>query len=525
MVSTPTLRPFDPGHPPGESQPDNQPVARVKGGRSWWLHLAPLALLGVLLSWAVTSPVGSSPDDDYHLSSIWCAGGERSGACEIDPDDAGVLLVPESVGFAHECFAFDAEVTANCSEGLSANVVPTDRVNNVQGVYPGGFYRVMGLLVGPDEVRSVLAMRVLNALIAVVLLALALRVLTPGIRSALLVVVVVLYIPVGLFIIPSTNPSSWTLTGITYLWAFALALAHRRNWRSRRTWVLAAATIVSAALAIGSRVDAAAYVSLVIAVVLLLTGYQRIRRAWITAAVLVVIAAFGFVQFATFGTPGSGEIGGMGGTQPGAGLLLTNIVFLPVYLSGAVGGMAIGWNDTPLPPMVFVFGVLVLGALAYRGLQQLSARKSTASVVALAAVVAVPLLFLQLEGLGVGEVVQARYLLPLMVLLFATLSLPVTYAKPSAPGLPLPRAAAWTIGVAMAATASISLWVNAHRYAAGSTRGLFDLDLQMDWTGLLPIPLPVVVALGVVASIAYVAAAVVSVHRDAVRPQLPRLGG
>ena len=242
-------------------------------------------------------------------------------------------------------------------------------------------------------------------------------------------------------------------------------------------------------------------------------------------AVLVVSAVIGLVQFATFGTPGSGEIGGMGGTQPGAGLLLTNIVFLPVYLSGAVGGMAIGWNDTALPPMVFVFGILALGALAYRGLQQLSMRKSAASLVALTALVAVPLVFLQREGLGVGEVVQARYLLPLMVVLFATLSLPTTYAKTSAPGLPLPRAAAWTLGVAMAATASISLWVNAHRYAAGSTRGLFDLDLQMDWTGLLPVPLPAVVALGVAATIAYVAAAVVLVYRDARRSQLPRVGG
>jgi hypothetical protein len=132
-------------------------VARTGNYRSWWLFLTPLALLVVLLAWAVTSPVGSSPDDDYHLSSIWCAGGERSGTCEIDPGDAGVRLVPESVGFAHECFAYDATVTADCSEDLSANVAPTDRVNNVQGLYPGGFYQVMGLLVGPDEMRSVLA--------------------------------------------------------------------------------------------------------------------------------------------------------------------------------------------------------------------------------------------------------------------------------------------------------------------------------------------------------------------------------
>ena len=467
-----------------------------------------------LFAWAVTSPVGSSPDDDYHLSSIWCAGGERDGVCEIDSELSDIRLVPESVGFAHECFAYDATVTAACTEDLSDQVVATDRVNNVQGLYPGTFYSVMGLFVGPDEQRSVLIMRVVNVLIAVSLLALALRVLSPAIRSALVIVVVVVYVPLGLFIIPSTNPSSWTLTGITFLWAFGLALARRTDWRSRRTWVLAAATITSAVLAIGSRVDAAAYVGVVVVVVLSLTGPRRARKAWVASSLLVAIMLAGLIRFTTFGAPGSGVSGGMGGTEPGVGLLLTNIVYLPVYLSGAVGSMALGWNDTALPPMVFVFGVLVLGALTYRGVQVLPARKLVASLLALAALVLVPLVFLQREGLGVGEVVQARYVLPLIVVLFATLSVSIPYWQVKRPGLPMARAGAWLIGVAMAATASVSLWVHAHRYAAGSTRGLFDIDLELEWTGLLAVPLPLVVAGGVIATIVYVAAAMVGVYRD-----------
>jgi len=258
----------------------------------------------------------------------------------------------------------------------------------------------------------------------------------------------------------------------------------------------------------------------VVAVVLVLTGLLRARRSWIATTLLAVIALIGLAQFATFGAPGSGVSGGMGGTEPGAGLLATNVVYLPVYLSGAVGGKALGWNDTALPPMVFVFGLLVLGALAYRGIQSLSGRKIAATLLALAAMVAVPLVFLQREGLGVGEVVQARYLLPLMVLFFATVSLPTAFAKARAGGLPLPRPAAWSIGVLMAATASVSLWVHAHRYAAGSTRGLFDIDLQMDWTGLLAIPLPLVVAVGVVASVGYVLAATTIVYRDGTRARL-----
>lgn len=490
----------------------------MRGATTHWRMFLPVAFFLTLVAWALTSPVGSSPDDDYHLSSIWCAGGEHQGVCQEDPSNPVAYLVPESVGFAHECFAFDASVTAACTVNLPDTLVSTERVNNSAGLYPTLFYRTMNTLVGPDEQRSVLMMRLLNAAIAAGLLALAMRVLTPAVRSAVVVVVLVIYVPLGLFVIPSTNPSSWTVAGITFLWAFGLAFAHRTSWRTRRTWVLLLATVASAVLALGSRVDAAAYVALVVSVIFVLTGVRRMRKAWISSIVLALTALVGLVQFATFGTPGSGEIGGMGGTQPGVGLLLTNIVYLPMYLSGAVGAMALGWNDTALPPLVFIFGVLAMGALVYRGLTGMCQRAAWASLLALAALVSIPLAFLQREGLGVGEVVQARYLLPVIVVLFATISLAIPYGKSTNPGLPLARGFAWILAVSMAASAGLSLWVNAHRYASGSARGLFDIDLEMEWTGFVSLPLTGVVALGVIATIIYVAAGSIGVYLDGSRP-------
>jgi len=484
---------------------------------SWtraWRMVLPAALLIVFASWAATSPVGSSPDDDYHLSSIWCAGGERSGVCESDSDDSSLRLIPQSVSFAHECFAYDASITADCTDVLSDGLVATERVNNVQGLYPTLFYRTMHVFVGEDPQRSVLVMRMFNAVLFVALLTLALWMLTPAIRSALVGTVLVVFIPLGLFIIPSTNPSSWTVTGLTMLWAFGLALAQRRSWRSPRTWSLAAFAGLSALLAIGSRVDASAFVALVVVVVVLLTGIRRARASWISIVVLLVFATVGLTQYATFGTPGSGFTGGMGGTEPGTGLLLTNMVYLPVYLSGAVGGMALGWNDTALPPMVFVFGLLSLGALLARGLEHVPRSKATALAVSLAALVVVPLVFLQREGLAVGEVVQARYLLPLIIVLVLTLSLAIPYGSSRDQGIGLSRALAWSLGLGLGASAGVALWVNAHRYAAGIERGLFDIDLVLDWTGLTALPLPVMVGIGVLASITYVTAAVIGMRND-----------
>ena len=180
------------------------------------------------------------------------------------------------------------------------------------------------------------------------------------------------------------------MTGVVFVWAFGLALAQRTSWRSQRTWLLAVATCLSAFLAIGSRVDASAFVALAVIVVFVLTGWTKARASWISFVVLLVLATIGLIQFATFGTPGSGVSGGMGGTEPDLGLFLTNIVYLPVYWSGAVGGMALGWNDTALPPLVFVFGVLSIGALRARGLQDVPRSKGIELLVSLGAVVAVP---------------------------------------------------------------------------------------------------------------------------------------
>ena len=499
---------------------DNAPVsdrqvAETRGWLRWWRVVLPLALLIVFGSWAVTSPVGSSPDDDYHLASIWCVGGERSGVCGVVADEPQALAAPESVVVANVCFAFEPAVTAACAEGLTDTLVPAVRVNNREGLYPSSFYRVMHVFVGEDPQRSVLMMRLFNAIVFVSLLSLALTLLTPAIRSAVTVVTAVVLVPLGLFIIPSTNPSSWTVTGLVFLWAFGLALAQRTSWRSRQTWLLAVATCVSAFLAIGSRVDASAFVALVVVVALVLTGWTKARASWISIVVLLVLATIGLVQFATFGIPGGDVSGRMGGEEPGAGLFLSNVINLPAYLAGAVGAWPLGWNDTYMPSMVVVFGLLSIGALMARGLQDVPRSKGTALLVSLAAVVAVPMVFMQREGLGVGEVVQARYLLPLILVLVLTLSLRVPFRQATDGGLPLPRALAWVIGVGVASAAGISLWVNAHRYAAGNERGLFDIDLVLEWTGLVPIPLPLTVGAGVVASAVFVAAALIGVRADA----------
>jgi hypothetical protein len=483
--------------------------------RRWaWLWL-PVAFFLLCAGWALTSPAGSAPDDDYHLASIWCAAGVEAGRCEEVPGQPLLRAVPADVVGASDCYRFRDEITAACTRtavhGTPGAMTTTDRVNATAGLYPGLFYRAMAVMVGPDVEHSVLMMRLANAALAALLLALLMRIVPSGVRSATLVALVVTFVPLGIFVVASTNPSGWSVVGLLLLWAFSLSLLGRGDWRNRRTWLLAAAAVVAALMAIGSRVDSAAYAALTVLVVVVLAGPRAARRAPAAATVVGLIGVLGLVAYLLHGTPGSTGEATMGGADRGLGLLLTNAVHLPVLLEGAVGGWALGWNDTPLPPLVAFAGVLAMGAVAYRGLTAMTTRKAWAAGIAGAALVVVPLVFLQKEGLGVGEVVQPRYLLPMMALLLATLSVGARTGRP----LPFPSVPAAVLATGLLASAVLAYWANAHRYFAGSQVALFDPKVQPAWASATGIPLWLTTLVTVAATVVFVPGVFVIVSRSA----------
>jgi hypothetical protein len=278
-----------------------------------WIWL-PFAFFVMCAGWALTSPPGSSPDDDFHLSSIWCASGLEQGRCEEVPGRPDQRAVPAAVVDAAECFAFKPEVSAGCVHVQPDTMVATDRVNQTANLYPGGYYRAMSAFVGPDVERSVLAMRLANAAQAALLLALLMRVVPAGISRAALLAVTVTFIPLGLFVVASTNPSGWAVVGLTLYLAFAYALVLRSDWRNRRTWLIAAGVVVTGLMAVTSRLDAAVFVILATVLALLVAGVRRVRQGWAAALLLFVISVLGAYTFLGHGTPTfSGEGTGVGG--------------------------------------------------------------------------------------------------------------------------------------------------------------------------------------------------------------------
>ncbi len=203
-------------------------------------------LLMALGAWALASPVGASPDEDYHLVSIWCGQGLRDGVCEA-------AHIPEARTIPHvllesPCYNFVPEVSAVCQAEeyavASEDLVPTERGNFV-GDYPPVFYAAMSVFVGDDISVSVVLIRLVNALVFVLVLGAVYAASTPGLRRALLLGVAVTAVPLAMFLIPSVNPSSWAILAVPSLLVAILGYVTTED--RRRRWVLGALAALAAA--------------------------------------------------------------------------------------------------------------------------------------------------------------------------------------------------------------------------------------------------------------------------------------
>jgi hypothetical protein len=376
------------------------------------------------------------------------------------------------------CFAFKPNETADCADTVPGDLMPTVRTDQAQNLYPDLFYSAMSRFAGDSSSlsavqNSVLLMRILNVTVLALGMALVLWLVPATMSRAVILATVVTWVPLGFFTVASVNPSSWSFIGLALLLPFAFGFVTRgatHGPRDFRTWLLGALSIAASTLAIGSRVDAGVYVSVVVLVAVVLAGRANLRAAWWAALVLALPALMGVYSFLTHGTPGTVDEGvPMGTATHTINLVMRNIVDIPTYIEGVMGAWPLGWNDTVMPAWVPVLGVMSLGALFALGLRSRNRSNILAVAIALAAFVAAPLSFLVRERLFVGEVVQPRYLAPLLLLAVCAALFPLGRRG-------LPRVPLAILSTVMALGAILAWWVVAHRYEFGARRRLFTLE-------------------------------------------------
>jgi hypothetical protein len=494
--------------------------------RAWPLVLAPVLAVLTLSAWVFASPVGAGPDDDFHLVSSWCAGPTAAETC-VPGAEQGTAEVPVALTEV-ACFAFDPDESAACqnesgSWSLDA-LTETDR-GNFTGSYPPFFYAVMGTLSGDDVQTSALLMRLLTVLLFVGLTTALFIALPAHRRPTLLWGWVLTTVPLGLFLFGTNNPSVWAWIGVGSTW---IALLGYYEAEGRRKPALAVLFVITAFMGAGARADAAIFTGFAIAVVMVLSArrHRHFVRDSVLPIVVGLIALMLFIAsyFSRSGVSGftgesysdplrGGAVSERTEVLEGFGLFAYNLLNVTTLWTGVLGDWALGWLDTSMPALVSTAAVAAFVAVGFMGLARLWPRKAIVIAAVIAVLIALPLFILQRGGDVVGTQVQARYLLPLIVLL-AGLVMLTSRDRP----ITLSLAQRVTVIIALSAAHFAALHLNLRRYITGFDASGPNLDAGIEWWWQGPVGPTAVWLLGSLAYTLLVAVLITAISR----PQVAR---
>ncbi|CAB4596596.1 MAG: DUF2142 domain-containing protein [Actinobacteria bacterium] len=435
-----------------------------------WALIALIAAFVSLGAWALSSPIGSSPDDDYHNASIWCGQGFREGLCE-EGGEEGAVVVATTLIANSACFAFHPELSGACPQ--SSEPIETFR-SNADGGYPPIFYWTMSWLASDNLDASIIAMRLVNAALAIALLAATLAVLPREQRQAPLFAVVATAMPLGIFVLASVNPSSWTYVSLVTF--FASFVAFLREESSTQRWKLVSLSAVSMLMGAGTRADAGVYIVLAIALAWILV-FARKRVTWQNVGASAIFAGLSYLFYRGAGQAGYWGAGSEGSGVSSLGEFAANLVNLPMLWVGVFGTSGLGWLDTEMPSSVWVVGLGLFTAILFMSVSKLTRSHGVALLGAFGAVVAVPMYMLTINDTAVGASVQPRYIMPLMALVVAV----ALYRFIPQSGVQLSRVQLGLIGVGLAVANLVALHTNTLRYVSGNEVRSVNLDENIDW--------------------------------------------
>lgn len=405
---------------PSDRAADLQPgLRRYRVFWATWVAITALSFL-----WSLATPIGASPDEPAHIiKAAAVAHGEFTGT----PGEGTIEVdVPQYIAWTHAqtCYAFNDEVTADCSPAVPE---PDDAIvesTTTAGLYNPVYYLIVGWpsLVFDSSV-GVYAMRLMSALLGGLFFALTAMLIASWRRPALpLAGLAVIATPMVLFLNGSVNPNALeAIATVTVVVAMlSILLSDQPGLLAERTAVLAAAGV----MALNARGLSPLWFAVAVIVPLVLAGWPSVRGLLRRHAVIIAIGVVGAgAVFAVIWTIASNSLGNAitdpeGVIYPMAGSPAINgfawtLERTPDFLSHMIG--LFGWMDTAAPAGVVLSWATAIIAVLVAGLVVLRGRALWTFVALLAAAVLLPPIIQGLYITSGGYIWQGRYNLPLVL--------------------------------------------------------------------------------------------------------------
>ncbi|GAB4071661.1 hypothetical protein GCM10028777_40600 [Angustibacter speluncae] len=464
------------------------------------------ALLGaaaVVVGWALSSPVGSAPDEDSHTVYAWgvATGQVGPGRDRVELRQLGgepeviapflVLDVPPDLGAQVQggCYRFNWALPAACPDAA-----PTPVAETYMTRYPPLPYAVLGtalraqLALGVGAEAALLGTRVVAGLLAVALLAPAVALLARRYGSAAAAVGTgVALTPMAVYLGPTVNPSGLEVAATVAGAAVVCVLRHDALAGGPVGRGPQALLVVTVTVLAWTRPISWLWAGLLLALLLVPPawgrGWWRRLPAWrlspwtIGLVVAAVAGAVAWTVYAAGLRVGDVPYEEAWLALPPWGRLLLVLLKTGDLVQQAVG--VLGWLDTPLPSLYLLAWVAAATWLAVRAARPRPDRAAAVDLPArwVAAFAVTALVVVVVHSVLTAYGYQGRYVLPVLA---AAAVLLVPSLAPLRPDAFLrPRGIALLL--ALAALQGFALLWHLWRYAYGA---------RMDNPRLPPAPLP-----------------------------------
>jgi hypothetical protein len=430
-----------------------------------------------LFFWAFSSPPGSSPDEDFHAASIWCANGLNSIHC---PD---LIPNPTTPFIMSDCFQQHKRQSANCLPGLEQPKFQTLRMQ--PGLYPKIYYKFLNVFVRQNAQQSLMLMRLINSTLATLIFGVLLVLGKGKQQHAALHAWTFTLVPMGLFLIASINPSSWSYIGVASSWLF-LEILIKTDRKLRKTKYLALFMWLLTSLMCLARWDSSAYFIFSNLIVLFVHLTKReflfkrlLLSTWIYAVIGIgLLWQLGFIdRFFHFNRYGPNRLQSF---PTWISYWVVHIIELPVGTFGfPFGNASLGWNDTLVPPIVGIVGICLFISTTIFSMWSIS-RIQIMSIFAIVAFICLAILS-QLAARNYPfsdtSLLQGRYVFPLLpVLIGISILLSANYYQlMDSPHL------RFIVIASLSFIHSISLYVNLERYVTGTSDYYRQIDPADGW--------------------------------------------
>ena len=432
--------------------------------------LMAVLLFLTLAAWANASAVGSSPDEDYVLTSIWCGSqfNYREGNpphCRPDPDRYWGMILPILAAEPSLCFQrLGKDYSAACQEEIYNQEISTDLLN--RGLYPSRYFDALRNFVSPFIEASVVKMRLFNSFLGASLILLAVSLDRRRLSDAFITWLAVIA-PVVTYFIASVNTSSWTLIGTTcFVYALIAALKNRGK---PRIWIPASLLALFSLWFTNSSRYEGKYVILLLGAAILYSEFapKNFKLSKKTTLISVAILPILYVIYNYFSDvydsinlfDDGRYLFTEGITTTADNLLLENFLNLPRFILGFFGSWGLGWFEVEMNQTVWLFTLQAFLLTTVFALRK-SSKIHRIIFGGMFTIMCVAILYANQNAFSkIGGVVQPRYFLPFFL---GLVIITATYKT-----VRYPNSLVITVAILATISNSIALRNTIRRYTTG----------------------------------------------------------